>query len=457
MKRILVIVGILVLLFLALPIANLIVGLPETSLALAETGDPARDAALQVLGTKCVNCHTDEYSLPFYARFPIARGIIEADIEKGTRYVDLKAALLPEGDGPVSEVALAKTEQGVVSGSMPPAKYLALHWNGGLSDEEQEVVLTWIKAARIEDYATGTASDEFAAEPVQPIPDTVDLDEKKVALGFKLFHDVRLSKDDTLSCSSCHGLARGGTDQARFSTGVGGKMGDINSPTVFNSGAILAQFWDGRAKDLEEQADGPVNNPIEMASNWDEVIGKLEKDEAFTAQFKAVYPDGYKKEHFLDAIATFERSLITPNSPFDKYLKGDAAAISEEAKDGYRLFKEYSCATCHVGRNLGGGSFELMGRCIDYFEERGDVGKADNGRFNVTEKESDRHAFKVPTLRNIALTFPYLHDGTVTDLEQAVHLMAHCQQGVAIGNDEVAKIVAFLESLTGEYQGTPLK
>ncbi len=457
MKRILVIVGVLILLFLALPVINLIVGLPETSLVLADTGDPAWNDALQILGRKCVNCHTDEPSLPFYAAIPPAKGMIKADMDKGARYIDLGAELLPKGGAPVSEVALAQTEQVILNGSMPPHRYRLLHWNGGLSADEKETVLRWIRKARAEHYATGTACEELANEPLQPLPDTIELDEAKVALGELLFNDKRLSKDDTLSCASCHGLDKGGTDQAQFSTGVGGQMGDINSPTVFNSGFHFVQFWDGRAKDLEEQADGPVNNPIEMASNWPEVIGKLEQDADFVAAFTAVYPDGLKKENFLDAIATFERSLFTPNCRFDKFLKGDAAAINATEKEGFELFKSFSCANCHVGKGIGGQSFQEMGRADDYFETRGEVIKPDHGRFNVTAEERDRYRFKVPTLRNIALTFPYFHDGTVVNLAEAVRTMARVQVGEEISDEEVAKILAFLNTLTGEYRGKLLE
>jgi len=234
-------------------------------------------------------------------------------------------------------------------------------------------------------------------------------------------------------------------------------MGDINSPTVFNSGFHFVQFWDGRAKDLAEQADGPVNNPIEMGSNWVEVISKLEQDAELVAAFTAVYPDGLRKEHFLDAIATFEESLITPNSAFDKYLKGDAEALTATQKEGYELFKEFSCANCHVGKNIGGQTYEEMGRAEDYFETRGDVIKPDHGRFNVTNQEVDRHRFKVPTLRNITLTYPYFHDGSVVNLAEAVRTMARVQVGKDISDDEVAKVLAFLNALTGEYQGELLK
>jgi cytochrome c peroxidase len=304
--------------------------------------------------------------------------------------------------------------------------------------------------------AQGTAL-ELVKEVYKGDYEKARTDEQKVALGDRIFHDPRLSKDDTLSCASCHALDKGGTDQERYSTGVGGKKGDINSPTVFNSGFHFVQFWDGRAKDLEEQADGPVNNPIEMASNWPEVIGKLAKDEEFVAAFTAVYPAGLEKDSFLDAIATFERSLITPNSRFDKFLKGDADALTPAEKQGYELFKSFSCATCHVGKNIGGRTFEEMGRAEDYFKARGDVIKPDHGRFNVTKEDGDLHRFKVPTLRNIAVTWPYFHDGTVVNLADAVRTMARVQVGKKITDDEVAKILAFLNALTGEYRGKLLE
>jgi len=462
MKRMVVVVLLLAVLGglggLALPLSNLLVGLPKNnSLLAAKSGDPVSDRALDILGKKCVNCHTAEYVLPFYARFPVAKQIIEMDIRLGTEYLNLQEELRTPGQ-PASEVALAKNEYVIQEGTMPPMRYLALHWNGALTAEEKRDLQAWIVETRKKHYATPGVPAELAGQVLQPLPKNHQEDPAKVALGDKIFHDKRLSKDHTIACASCHGLDKGGTDQKQFSEGVGGQMGDINAPTVLNAGFQFVQFWDGRAATLEEQADGPVNNPIEMASNWPEAIAKLQQDQEFTQAFNAVYSAGYGKETITEAIAVFERTLITPNSRFDAYLAGEKSALSAEEQEGHALFLKHSCATCHVGKLLGGQSFEKLGRKGDYFAARGTpAAKPDFGRFNVTGKETDRFKLKVPTLRNIALTFPYLHDGTAKTLVEAVDVMAKFMVGKTLPASETAAIVKFLETLTGEYGGKPLK
>ncbi|MFO1349648.1 MAG: cytochrome-c peroxidase [Gammaproteobacteria bacterium] len=291
-------------------------------------------------------------------------------------------------------------------------------------------------------------------EPIQPLPQ-VQLDAAKVELGKRLFHDSRLSKDNTLSCASCHSLDKGGTDQSRVSTGVGGAKGPINAPTVLNSGFNFRQFWDGRADTLEDQAAGPVHNPIEMASNWPEVIGKLGQDPHYPNDFAKLYPDGIQGKNIQDAIATFERSLTTP-SRFDDYLNGDANAITAEEKQGYENFKKYGCIACHQGTNVGGNMYQYFGVMGDYFKDRGNETKADLGRYNVTGKEEDRHKFKVPSLRNIALTAPYFHDGSAQTLDDAVKIMVKYQLGRTVPEAERALIIKFLQSLTGKQNvGSP--
>lgn len=285
-------------------------------------------------------------------------------------------------------------------------------------------------------------------EPIQPLPQ-VQLDAAKVELGKRLFHDTRLSKDDTVSCASCHGLDKGGTDQAKSSTGIGGAQGPINAPTVLNSGFNFRQFWDGRAETLEDQAAGPVHNPLEMGSNWPEVIGKLSQDKDYPAAFAALYPDGIQGKNITDAIATFERSLVTP-SRFDAFLQGDANAISAEEMKGYENFKKYGCIACHQGTNVGGNMYQYFGVMGNYFKDRGNITQADLGRFNVTGKEEDRYKFKVPSLRNSELTAPYFHDGTAKTLDDAVKVMAKYQLGRIVPEQDRALIVKFLQTLTGQ-------
>lgn len=295
-----------------------------------------------------------------------------------------------------------------------------------------------------------------AGEPIQPIPLQQKLDAKKVALGDRLFHDKRLSKDNSMSCASCHGLSQGGVDRLQFSIGIKGAKGPINAPTVFNSSLNFRQFWDGRANSLEEQAAGPVHNPKEMGSNWAEVLAKLTQDNSLVAQFKEVYPNGVQAKNIADAIATFERSLITPNARFDKYLRGETSALNADEVKGYALFKKYGCVACHQGVNVGGNMFQSFGVMGDYFGKRGNLTEADLGRYNVTKNAADKHVFKVPTLRNVALTAPYFHDGSAKTLNEAVDVMFKFQLGRPASQQDKDLIVKFLNTLTGEYKGKSL-
>ncbi|MDX9973224.1 MAG: cytochrome c peroxidase [FCB group bacterium] len=457
MKRLVLAVIILgILLIVAVPVTNLFTDLPNVPLAKAAEGDPVQQAALAVLSRKCGNCHSEDYKLPFYASLPVAKGLIEKDIRTGQEYMNYAKALNSDGGKPISETVLAKTEYTIQKGEMPPGRYVALHWNGALNAAEKKAVLDWIAQVRKQHYATG-AAPEFANEPLQPLKPIEGINAQKAALGEKLYHDKRLSKDNSISCASCHDLAKGGTDQRQYSEGVGGVFGGINSPTTLNSGYQFIQFWDGRAADLMAQADGPVNNPVEMACNWEEAGAKLLQDAELTQAFLAVYPEGYKKETCTDAIAEYEKTLVTPNSRFDKYLMGDASALTEEERQGYELFKANGCATCHTGKIVGGQSFERMGRKADYFGQReAKMTDADLGRFNFTKDEADKHFFKTPTLRNIALTFPYFHDGSVSDLGQAVEMMAQYQVDASLSTADRDRIVAFLKTLNGELNGKPL-
>ena len=293
-------------------------------------------------------------------------------------------------------------------------------------------------------------------EPIKPVPTEVKLDPKRVALGEKLFNDKRLSRDNTLSCASCHNLSAGGIDGTATSVGIGGAKGPINALTVFNSALNFRQFWDGRANSLEEQAAGPVHNPKEMGSNWVEVLGKLSKDAALVAQFKEIYSDGLRATNVQDGISTFERTLVTPNARFDKYLRGDKSAINADEIKGYELFKKYGCVACHQGVAVGGNMFQTFGVMGDYFAQRGNPTEADLGRYNVTKNEADKHVFKVPSLRNVALTAPYFHDGSAKTLNDAVAVMFKYQLGRTASQQDKDQIVMFLRTLTGEYKGQPL-
>lgn len=288
-------------------------------------------------------------------------------------------------------------------------------------------------------------------EPIQPLPLYVEQDPRKVALGQLLFSDPRLSRDDTISCITCHDLRRGGADGKSVATGIGGGQGEVNTLSVFNAAYQIAWFWDGRATTLAEQVDGPIHNASEMGTSWDDLVTKLKRIKEYQRDFNTLYADGITEDNIKDAIVAFEKTLITPNSRFDRYLRGEGDAINKEEKRGYQLFKDYGCIACHQGMNIGGNMFQIFGVAKNYFENRGNITKADLGRFNVTGLEEDRHRFRVPSLRNVALTAPYFHDGSRATLDQAVRVMAEYQLGRTLSDEDVVLIVAFLNTLTGEY------
>ncbi|HEY9079892.1 cytochrome-c peroxidase [Magnetovibrio sp.] len=298
------------------------------------------------------------------------------------------------------------------------------------------------------------SQESWRGSPVSPLPtDAADLDPRKVRLGEEMFHDPRLSADDTISCASCHDLASGGVDGLVKPIGIGGAQGFVNTPTVFNSAYNFTQFWDGRAENLKEQASGPVHNPVEMGSNWSQVVDKLKRDARIVAAFDATYDDGLTSDNIVDAITTFERTLVTMDAPFDRYLKGDKSAISKQAEFGYELFQSYGCVACHQGVNVGGNMYQTMGAMGDYFGDRGNVQKSDMGRYQVTGRDEDRHVFKVPSLRVVAHTAPYFHDGSAKTLEDAIRHMAKYQLGRDdMPETDVQAIIAFLNSLAGEYK-----
>jgi cytochrome c peroxidase len=291
--------------------------------------------------------------------------------------------------------------------------------------------------------ATGAhASDE----PIQPIPKPKITNPGLVELGKKLYFDPRLSKSGFISCNSCHNLSMGGTDNLKTSIGHNWQKGPINSPTVLNSSMNLAQFWDGRASDLKAQAGGPIANPGEMAFTHELAVEVLQSIPGYVAEFKSVF--GSEKltiDEVTNAIAAFEETLVTPNSRFDKWLKGDKKALTATELAGYQLFKDSGCTGCHNGVAVGGNSFQKMGVVEPY-----QASSPAEGRVAVTKDEADRFNFKVPTLRNVELTYPYFHDGEAATLSQAVETMGRIQLGKQFTAEENAKIVAFLKTLTGE-------
>ncbi len=404
----------------------------------------------------CVACHSPDAKLPWYAAVPGAKATIEKDVQLGTRTLDLQPVLdaLKSGE-PVSEAELAKIEYTTQLNSMPPIKYYAVHWGTALAKGERSALLTWAAAARAKDYGKNTAAPEFQQEPVRPISNIPTVNPEKVSLGLALYNDTRISADNTISCATCHDLKKGGTDQLPVSIGIRDQEGPINAPTVFNAVYNLAQFWDGRTADLQEQASGPPLDMKEMGNvSFDGIVERLSADPALKARFAGLYPEGITQNSITDAIAEFEKTLITPNSAFDKYLKGDGSAMTPMQISGYDAFKRVGCATCHVGEALGGRSYEYVGLYGDYYADRGtEITDADKGRAKFTEKDKDLYRQKVPLLRNIALTPPYLHDATAKTVKDAVITMNTYQVKAKLSDEEIEAVTEFMNALTGEYEG----
>ncbi|WP_460844103.1 cytochrome-c peroxidase [Noviherbaspirillum agri] len=293
---------------------------------------------------------------------------------------------------------------------------------------------------------SGAVLAASSSEPIQPIPAAKVKEPALVELGKKLYFDPRLSKSGFISCNSCHNLSMGGTDNLKTSIGHNWQQGPINSPTVLNSSMNVAQFWDGRAADLKAQAGGPIANPGEMAFTHALAVDTLQSIPGYVSDFKKVF--GTEKvdiDKVTKAIAAFEETLVTPNSRFDKWLKGDRKALNATELAGYKLFKESGCVACHNGPAVGGNSFQKMGVVEAY-----NASSPAEGRVAVTGKDADRFNFKVPTLRNVELTYPYFHDGAANTLPEAVDTMARIQLGKKFTPDENAKVVAFLKTLTGD-------
>ena len=283
-------------------------------------------------------------------------------------------------------------------------------------------------------------------EPIQPITAAKVANPAMVELGKKLFFDPRLSRSGFISCNSCHNLSMGGTDNIKTSIGHNWQRGPINSPTVLNSSMNVAQFWDGRAKDLQEQAGGPIANPGEMAFTHELAIDVLASIPAYRSEFRQVFgQDKLTIEQVTRAIAAFEEVLVTPGSRFDQWLMGKKSALSKDELAGYQLFKSSGCIACHNGPAVGGNTFQKMGVVEPY-----KTAMTAQGRSAVTGKDADRFNFKVPTLRNVELTYPYFHDGEAATLTQAVDVMGRLQLGRTFTPDENAKLVAFLKTLTGK-------
>lgn len=290
----------------------------------------------------------------------------------------------------------------------------------------------------------GTLPAKFEAKSGET--DTNPLTPEKIDLGRKLYYDTRLSKNQDISCNSCHLLDKFGVDGTKVSKGHKGQLGGRNAPSVYNAGAAVAQFWDGRAATLEDQAKGPILNPIEMAMKDEQsVVDLLSSIEGYKDAFAKAFPDDKEAityDNMAKAIGAFERGLVTP-SRFDKYLGGDKGALSDQERAGLTKFVEYGCTSCHSGPAVGGSSFQKLGLLKAYPNQK------DLGRYEVTKKEEDKMVFRVPSLRNVAETGPWFHDGAFDRLEAAVQAMAYHQRGKEMPDADARDIVAFLKSLTG--------
>jgi cytochrome c peroxidase len=285
-----------------------------------------------------------------------------------------------------------------------------------------------------------------AEEPIQPISPVKEINLALAELGKKLYFDPRLSRSGFISCNSCHNLSMGGTDNLKTSIGDHWQQGPINAPTVLNSSMNVAQFWDGRAADLKAQAGGPIANPGEMAFTHQLAVSVLESIPGYVTEFKLVFGNSdINIDKVTDAIAEFEKTLVTPNSRFDRWLLGDQDALTSNEMAGYRLFKNSGCVACHNGPAVGGNSFQKMG-VVEPYQAKSPA----EGLSAVTGKDADRFKFKVPTLRNVEMTYPYFHDGEAETLTEAVDIMGRLQLGRKFSNKENAQIVAFLKTLTGD-------
>lgn len=288
-------------------------------------------------------------------------------------------------------------------------------------------------------------ADRLTNEPIKIIEPASGLNTAMVELGKKLWFEPRLSKSNIISCNSCHNLATGGVDNLPSSIGHEWTIGPINSPTVLNAELNISQFWNGRAKNLQAQASGPIDNPKEMAFTHTLAVETLNSIPEYKHSFTKVFNSNkITIKEVAMAIAEFEKTLRTPNSPFDLWLKGDNKALNKAEKEGYALFKEKGCTACHSGALVGGTMYQKMGLVKPYKTKSSDIGRA-----AVTGQNSDKFVFKVPTLRNISLTYPYFHDGAVWNLKEAVIIMADIQLGQKLSDDEANKITGFLQSLTG--------
>ncbi|HRE30683.1 MAG TPA: cytochrome c peroxidase [Candidatus Berkiella sp.] len=298
------------------------------------------------------------------------------------------------------------------------------------------------------------SQDGFAQKMQQPtgvFPISASpADPAKIELGKKLYQEPMFAKDLSASCASCHQLKNAGVDNLPQYIGMNKQVGTVNTPTILNVSLNFRQFWDGRAKSIAEAISDHVQDKSIFDSNWPTIVQHLSENSIYSEDFKKIYPQGITKATIEDALTVYIENLLTINSNFDKFMAGDRNALTNDAQKGFRLFKKYGCIFCHQGPNLGGNLYQRLGIYKDYYADKGPPKKSDLGLYNVTGKPEDKYVFKVPTLRNISRTGPYLHDGSIKTLPEMIQLMAIYQVGQPLRNDEVNSIATFLQSLNGQ-------
>lgn len=415
------------------------------------SGEKAQKDARIILDSKCAACHGESPNYSSFVNF-FSGGLLQKHVESAQ-----KAYLIP--GKPAHRPALIdalKMDRVLSTRRMPPSAYSVVHFGSRLTPRDVAVLRNA--------FSHDVSLRHFA--PIEPAEKPQGLEAAKVRLGHLLFFDTRLSTNNSISCATCHDLTKGGTDNKPKSEGVPGpdgkpQLGGVNAPTVYNAAGNIRQFWDGRAADLKEQAGGPPLNPVEMGyqspEDWDSIIAKLQQDPELVRLFALVYSkEGMTGDTVTDAIAAYERTLVTPGSAFDRYLDGDTEALTSQQKDGLQAFVQYGCVTCHAGATLGGMSFEHINTHAPFRAHAPSYQEGAYGLKDFTGREEDRDLFRVPNLRNIALTAPYFHTGTVDLLEDAVRIMFETESGTQPTQAEREAVTAFLRAQTGCLHGKPL-
>lgn len=445
-----------------------------SDLPVPATPQAAKKAAQAIMQSKCADCHGAKPAFNGLSNL-LSLGQVKRDIIAAQRAFTME----PDGSLRSANIDFLKMDHVLKTRNMPPALYTAVHLGKGLT-------LADVAIMRYHYDREDAMSRAFA--PIRPanmtneeysafiwgITDHEDTPSRqeisralaKVYLGHRLFFDTRLSTNNKVSCATCHDLTRGGTDNLPKSEGVPGpdgkpQLGGVNAPTVFNAEGNIRQFWDGRAADLQEQAGGPPLNPIEMGfsvpEDWGTIAKNIKDDPEYRILFPLVYGDkGISADTITDAIAAFERTLVTPDSAFDRYLTGETDAMTEAQISGMHAFVNYGCATCHAGPTLGGQSFEYINTHTPLRAHAPNYTEGAFGLRDFTKKEEHKDMFRVPNLRNIALTSPYFHTGTVDQLDEAVRIMFESQVGITPSASVVRDVTEFLRAQTGCYKGKPL-